>query len=262
MDDTDEDLRTRRGKFLEVEQISGRYREIDANGEIAEYVAVEHPLELWIENIALHTTSDVISGGVRDLLTGTSYEKFRAIGTEGHYQILDVSIGSETPEGTAVIRDVYGQDGHGLSSQMSIGLPDEAVKVFGERLPGMIRIGGIEKGTFFTSSAHNRAMLLDHWRGHIISESGSDNIIAEWRFAFSTATLSPEGYSGSFGAYFPPSRNDRNVSGSITINHSNGHPLRQTVENLAQSLLQANRNISYSLIAIAALLLYLAFKRA
>src|SRR5206468_11220173 len=110
MDDDEDDLQRRRGKFLQVEKEGKVYRETGAKGDVTEYAPAEHLLELGVESMALHATADVGSGSVRHLLTGTTREHFRAIGTEGSYQIFDVSVGSETPPGTVLIRETYALD--------------------------------------------------------------------------------------------------------------------------------------------------------
>ena len=135
----DDELRTRQGKFLDVAETAVGYRETSLKGEITEYIKATCPIEVSIENLTIHVTSDVASGTVRPLLMGNTAEKFRAIGTEGNYQIFQVAISSSIPPGTAVIRSVDSKDGHALRSEMSVGLQDETINKLVERLPGTLR---------------------------------------------------------------------------------------------------------------------------
>lgn len=127
MDKGEDDLRARRERFLSVGKEGNLYRETCANGEIMEYAPSKHPLEIGVEDMALHATLDVASGTVRHLLTGSTREQFRAIGTEGSYNILDVSIGSATSAGAIMIRKTYAHDGHALTSKILIGLGEETI---------------------------------------------------------------------------------------------------------------------------------------
>jgi hypothetical protein len=270
MDKCEDDFRTRRGKFLNVEKEGNLYRETRANGEIIEYAPSKHPLEIGVEALAVHAISDVSLGAVRHLLTGSTREQFRAIGTEGSYKIFDVSIGSETPTGTILIRETYDYDGHALRSKMMIGLKEETITQFENSLPGILRFGGIEGQTFDNTEPSGEAVMLNHWRDHVVSDDGSEHVVAEWQLTFTTATLSPEGYSGWLPGLFhrPASKNERNVAGDIGIHYSGQHPLSKTIETLAANsealaayVKQLSKNVSYSLLAIAAALVYFALNR-
>lgn len=266
MDDTEDELRTRRGKFLEVERTADGYRETSLKGGVSEFAPNEQVVDLSFDGLALHTTAEIGGKGVRDFLTGTSCQEFRAIGTEGSYKIVDVSFGSQTSEGTAIIREVYAPDGHAMRSQMWVGLSDDVVKGLGERLPGTLRLEGIEKRTFY-SSGTVKTVLLDHWRDHVVSENGSDSVIAEWKFKFSTVTLSPEGYSKWFGFHRTsrtPATAERSVTGSIAVHFSDGHALQQSLDGLAERLtqiLKATKERNWVLFVIAIALVCLALRR-
>lgn len=257
--DIDDDLEKRRGEFLHVEQFEGRYRETSLSGEAKEYKTIDDNIELVFERLALHTTSDVKTGIVREILTGTSREYFRAIGTEGEYPIFNVVVGSDLPAGSAILRCTYAQGGHSLSGEMSIGLPDGTVKAFGQRLPGELRIGGIEAGVFYEGATRGKTILLDHWRDHVVSESNSENITVEWRLCFSTTALSPQGYSSWLG-YTAPSRGHREVSGRIKIIYDVAHPLTKNLDKFADIISESIKNITRALFIIVILIAYISFK--
>lgn len=258
-DEADDDLQIRKGNFLQVERVGSGYRETSVKGALTEYQPSELELEINIDDISLHAASNVKSGTVRPFLKGKTCESFRAIGTEGSYPIFDVSIGSDVAIGTAIIRNTYGKGGHALRGQMSIGLADETVKGLIEKLPGTLRIGGIEKRKFYSSEAPGGTRILDHWSSHVVPKGDLDEVKAEWHFKFATVTLSPEGYSEYWPGYRTPPEK-RYVSGDIGIHFSQGHPLKQTIEDLAESLSQVTKNLNFALAVIAAALVYLAFK--
>lgn len=273
MDTGEDDLRMRRGKFLSVEKEGDLYRETRANGEIMEYALAdfpfaEYPLEIGVEAMALHATLNVASGAVRHMLTGSTREQFRAIGAEGSYKIFDVSVTSATPAGVILIRKTYASDGHLLRSKMLVGVREDTILQFEDNLTGIFRLGGIEGRTFRNSETGGRTITLDHWREHVISNHGFEDLVAEWQLTFSTATLSPEGcwLPGLF--HRSTTENDRRVTGDIGIRYSGEHPLSKTIETLAENfealtanVKQSSKNIFYALFAIAAVLTYLALTR-
>ena len=146
---------------------------------------------------------------------------------------------------------------------MSIGMPDATIEALGEKLPGTLRVGGIEKGKFYCSDTPDEALLQDYWNNHVVSQDGPDEVTAEWQFTFDTVTHSPEGFSGGWMGwmgYNPPSHNDRHVSGNIGIYFPQDHPLKAHFEGLANSIREIAIPSSFPLWVISAALVYLAYK--
>lgn len=262
-DEPEDELHTRKGKFLQVEAVDDGYSETALNGSKTEYRPNLQPSEICIEGIALHATSNLASGTVRPMLTGQTSTKFRSIGTEGSYPEFNVTISPEIAHGTAIVRRVYDEGGHALlGGGMSVGLSDETIRALGEILPGKLRISGMEKGRFYTSDAADGTILLDYWRDHVVPSDDASKVIAEWQFTFDKVTLSPEGYEGGWlgNAFHASSNSQRYVSGDIGIRFADDHPLRQAIEDLTRNLPQVTKSINFALLIIAAALVYLAYK--
>ena len=258
-----DELRHRRGTFLEVVESGGGYLETSVKGEVIKFVAANYPIEVTIEDLTLHTTSDVSSGVVRPMLTGRTFEKFRAIGAEGSNAIIDVVDSSNAPSGTAVNKKTYANDGHALRSEMSLGLPDETINEFVEKLPGKLRIGGIKLDHFDAVGSHNPGFQLDHWRRHSVPDCGSEDVTCEWLFTFSTATVSPKAYSRFFGNSDYDDKNERHLSGHIGVHFENFGSFSDsldTIQALATNVTSITKNIFNVLAVIGAVLVYLAFR--
>src|SRR5271166_3144921 len=238
-EEDDDELRTRRARFLDVQTVGTRYQETSIKGEITTYDPYPTSLELAIENLIFHTKIDAASGAVRPLVRGETRERFRAIGTEGEYQIFNVTISSEIDPSAAIIKKVYATDGHNLESSMVIGLTDDAIRALREATAGTLHLAAINGlpiygRDYFPRLLSHGAVVLSHWREHIV-EGGEDSekVVVEWRFTFATATLSPKGYSRFLSFHHHAGEEVRLASEvGIFFRPGSDHPLRPTFEEL------------------------------
>lgn len=119
-----------------------------------------------------------------------------------------------------------------------IGLGEETILRFEDNVSETLRLGGIERQTFYKPETGGHTVMLDHWREHVVSDDGSENIVAEWQLTFSTATLSPEGTSGWLPGLFhrQASKSRRDVVGNIGIQYSGEHALSKSIEALTANV--------------------------
>jgi hypothetical protein len=105
--------------------------------------------------------------------------------------------------------------------------------------------------------------VLSHWREHIV-ESGADpeKVVAEWRFRFATATLSPKGYSRSLSFHHHAGEEVR-LASDVGIFFRQGvsdHPLRLAVKELGTSIALLCRRLSQILVMVIVILAILVLK--
>lgn len=242
-DDDSDDLSKRLGKFLDVEKIGTRYKEVNVKGEETIHTPDNGDLDLEIEELCFHTTIDASSGAIRPLITGKTRERFRAIGTEGEYRIYDVKIGSDVNLGAVVIRDTYFKGGHAIKSSMMIGLSDDAIRTLSNAPVGRLRITGIKGLTIYGRDEYPGqipgAMVLPYWREHVVESSDHSEVAVEWRCTFTTATYSPNS-----------SVSEVQLTRDVGIFFRSGgdHPLISTIEGLTESNNALHRRLSQLLI--------------
>jgi hypothetical protein len=254
-----DELQTRRAKFLAVEKVGDRYKETNLKGEVKTYAPDRRSPQFSLEHMAFHTVVDIPSGGTRPLITGRTGEGFRAIGTEGAYQILDVRITSEATPGVVSIRHTYAPDGHNLNSSMVVGLTNESINALHDGISGTLYLSDLTGHSTYGTEHLRRAdgatglcIVLPDWKES--ATEAKDEVSAEWQFTFKDATLSPRGYMQLLG-YFEPGKEIslRNHVG-IFFQPESAHPLTPAIQELSSAVaLVAKRLARMQLVVIGIL---------
>jgi hypothetical protein len=150
---------------------------------------------------------------------------------------------------------------------MVIGLTEDAIKTLSERAAGTLRLAGITGLPIYGRDHFPRllsrgAVVLSHWREHVVeSRDDSEKVIAEWRFTFATATLSPKDYS-RFLSFQDDTGDAVRLASDVGTFFRPGsdHPLRPALEELVTSIAPLRRRLSQILIIVIVVLAVLVLK--
>lgn len=234
--------------FLDAQKLGSEYQETNSKGVIVTHKPVDTrgDLFIWIRKMDYHLAVDATSGTVHPVITGTTSQKFRAIGAANAYE-ADVRISSETKQGVAIIRICYAKDGQAVFPSIFIGLSDDAISSLRNMLNESdceLLLGGVGGLTIYDRDP----VVLSYWQENVVNDKdsyrqywptyGEWDIVAEWRCTFRTATLSPD-YHGPFGSVLRPhSRRVREVSivSNVGVQVGEHHPLEPAIRQLAERM--------------------------
>jgi len=250
-----DDLRTRPGQFLPVERDGANYKETSLKGAISIYEPITSHVAISIENLGFHKKWDASDGQIHHVITGKTVEKFRAIGTEGDYNIYDVRIDATIPDGTAIIVQTYMEKGHRLIDKFQLGLSETSIAALmgKEFQSGRIVVSNIQGG-FYNANASN-TILLPYWKEHVVTPMTESEIRAVWGFNFTSLTLSPKDYIPLIG--MSDNADNVRIQGSVSVNLQNEDAFRSSLEAGVERLTVISRYSYYTTIVMAVIAIIL-----
>ena len=262
-EEDDDDLQTRPGQFLPVENDGANNKETSLKGGISLYEPIGSHLVIKIENLGFHKPWDASDARIRHAITDKTADKFRAIETESNYQILDVTIDATLVAGTAVIVNIYMNNGHSLGARLQLGLTESAIVALidMEHLSGQIVISNIQ-GNFYGGN-DIITILLPYWKEHVITPIVELEICAAWEFKFNSLTLSPKGYSPIIGMLSDAEIETVRIAGPVSVTLRDDDAFKSAVETVTSKLTAITRQGHYTMITltvIAIILLWFSMK--
>ena len=203
-EEKDEDeLRTRRGVFLQVEGSGDTVTETSVKGERTTYSQQLRPETIGIGDFRVSQTVDAKTGEGRYFIAGRTEAKFRALGTEGAYQ-RDVRISTDLPPNKMRISKTYAKDGHSLSDigkSIVIGASERAIETIVRELRGAPSLRKIDivlaQPSFFGPQKQAQDgflhddILLPYWSNQP-KQTHEHGIRVEWDFEVSAIVVVPE----------------------------------------------------------------------
>src|SRR5262245_54477312 len=192
MPDNTDELKTRPGKFLEVERTADGYIETTVTGEQRHYTLKVFSQSIRLEELTIHSELDLTTGQLRPSIRGKTADNFRALGTEGEYPIFDVEVTSGGPSPNAKIIGKYTLDGHCLRMALGIFLPEPAVLTLASELRAAKSsrqrvVIEFETGGFFRrdGGANVGVVILPYWGDQAHTQSTGlygtlEYVVVEW----------------------------------------------------------------------------------
>jgi hypothetical protein len=203
----DDELRTRRGAFLQVRRLADGYEETSVKGEIRQFTYETVSQSATIEHLAVHNEVDLNTDSLRPFITGMTHEHIRALGTEGEYPVFDVRIISDVNEPKAKFIGTYESDGHALRMVLDLYLPEPAVvdlvaEIQKAKSARDLHIAFKPNGFVCSYQGHERSVLLmPPWSEQnpvkeniTVGDRAYERIVVEWRFVMEGVSIHPHNW--------------------------------------------------------------------